>query len=73
MIENRRGLSESQFREMQELLCGLTAEERRIPADPDFITEDEADIIFVMRQKNDRAYPLEQVLREDGLTLPRKL
>jgi len=57
--QNRHGLSVVAFRAMQEMLRGLSASERRSLSDPDFITEDEADLIVVRRRRNEKSFPAE--------------
>jgi hypothetical protein len=52
----------------------LTAKERALLPDPQWVTEDDADAITMMREEKkagERSYSLEQVLREYGLTLER--
>jgi hypothetical protein len=52
----------------------LTAKERALLADPDWLTEDDADAIMSMREikkAGGRSYSLEEVLREHGFTLGR--
>jgi hypothetical protein len=66
-------LSAQQYREMREMLKDLTPAERALLKDPDFITEDEADLIICdRRDKEDGpSIPLEQILKEFG-TAPRR-
>jgi len=47
----------------------LTPKERAILADPGWVTEDEADIIFTMRQQHEPTISLEKVAKELGLPL----
>ncbi len=52
----------------------LTAKERALLPDPRWVTEDDADVITMMREEKKaggKSYSLEQVLREYGLTLER--
>jgi hypothetical protein len=52
----------------------LTAKERALLPDPQWVTEDDADAIMSMREEKKaagRSYSLEQVLSENGLTLER--
>lgn len=51
----------------------LTAKERARLKDPNWVTEDEADAIVAMREirKGGKTYSLDQVLKENGLTLER--
>jgi hypothetical protein len=59
-------LSRSQFQEMLELLASLTPAERATLKDPDFITEDEADLIISDRRDNEPTSPLDDVLKDIG-------
>lgn len=47
----------------------LTRKERAILADPDWVTEDEADVIYCMRREHEPTASLEQVAKELGLPL----
>ena len=47
----------------------LTRRERAILANPDWVTEDEADIIHCMRHEHEATIPLEEVANELGLPL----
>jgi hypothetical protein len=49
-LKARHKLSDKQFREMLEMLAQLTPAERATLKDPDFITEDEADILVSDRR-----------------------
>ena len=52
----------------------LTAKERALLPDPNWITEDDADAIMSMRAlkaSRGRTYSFEQVLRENGISLER--
>ena len=51
-------------REMHALIAHLSGEERSILKDAGFITEDEADIIRMRREREPRRHTLEEVLRE---------
>ncbi|MGD1072402.1 MAG: hypothetical protein ABSB15_19935 [Bryobacteraceae bacterium] len=66
-------LSPQQFREMREMLAGLTPAERASLLDPDFITEDEADIIWSDRAMKEpgRSVPAEEIFAEMGY-IPRR-
>jgi hypothetical protein len=66
-------LSAQEYREMREMLKNLTPAERASLEDPEFITEDEADLIICdRREKTDGpSIPLEQILKEFG-TSPRR-
>jgi hypothetical protein len=54
---------------MREMIASLTPEERRSLKDPNFITEDEADLIICDRRANEPAIPAEKVLAELGYSL----
>lgn len=69
MNPERRNLSDRQYREMKAMLAELTPAERRTLADPDFITEDEADNIVCNRRKNEPTIPAEVVLRRERARL----
>jgi hypothetical protein len=47
----------------------LSSRERAILADTDWVTEDEADVIFCMRQEHEPTIPLDEVAKELGLPL----
>jgi len=52
----------------------LTAKERALLPDPNWLTEDDADAIMIMRDlkaHGGRTFSFEQVLRESGITLER--
>jgi hypothetical protein len=69
--KTRQNLSPDQRREMLEMLEVLTPAERATLSDPDFITEDEADLIVAdrrMKQEGDKAVPLDTVLKHLGIT-----
>lgn len=66
-LKIKHHLSESQFHQMLELLASLTPAERATLEDPEFITEDEADLIVCGRRANESTLPLEEVLREVGI------
>ena len=70
--ENKHGLTDEMHADMLEMLKGLSAAERKTLADPDFITEDEADLIYADRaiKEPGRSYSLDEVLRE--LDIPRR-
>jgi hypothetical protein len=55
-------------REMREMVAALSDEERASLKDPDFITEDEADLIICDRRakKAGKTIPLEEILKEFG-------
>ena len=63
------------FQEMLEGLEGLSPEERAILKDPDFITEDEAEIIIHGRDLEEPAgelFSLDEVLAENGIPRRRR-
>jgi hypothetical protein len=65
-LKAKHKLSEQQFQEMLEMLADLTAAERATLKDPEFISEDEADLIYSDRSVNGsgRSIPLDEVLKE---------
>jgi hypothetical protein len=52
-LKARHKLSNRQFEQMLEMPADLTPEERALLEEPDFITEDEADIIVSNRRINE--------------------
>jgi hypothetical protein len=67
--ENKRGLTHDQYADMLEILKGLSVTERKTLADPDFITEHEADGIVSARRAKEsrgRGTPLDKVFAELG-------
>jgi hypothetical protein len=70
-LKAKHKLTHKQFGEMLEMLGDLTPAERRRLESPDFITEDEADIIVARRRRHEPTVSLAQVLRENGL-VPRR-
>jgi hypothetical protein len=74
-MKTTANLSAQQYREMREMLKKLTPAERASLKDPDFITEDEADLIICdRRDKEDGpSIPLEQILKEFGTSSRRRL
>ena len=64
--EKQGGLSPRQFREMREMLTQLTPAERATLLDPDFIAEDEADLIVSGRRMSEPSASLADVLANDG-------
>jgi hypothetical protein len=66
-MKTRTKLSAKQYQEMREMLAGLTPAERATLADPDFITEDEADLIVCDRRDDEPTYSLDEVLAELGI------
>lgn len=67
--ENKRGLTDEQYSDMLDMLKGLSAAERKTLADPDFITEDEADLIYHDREIKapGRLYSADEVFAELGI------
>jgi hypothetical protein len=61
-------LSDSQMREMRSMLAALTPAERAMLKDPDFISEDEADLIISDRRMKEagRSIPLDELRAESG-------
>lgn len=59
---------------MRKLIAGLSPAERAMLKDPDFITEDEADLIVSDRSMKEpgRSYSLDEVLAEMGYTRRRQ-
>jgi hypothetical protein len=72
-LKAKHKLSNQQFQQMLEMLAGLTPAERASLKDPDFITENEADVICSDRSVNEPGprTSLEQLLAEEGIT-PRR-
>jgi hypothetical protein len=67
--ENKRGLTDEMYADMLEMLKGLSAAERKTLADPDFITEDEADLIYhdrAMKEPGESIW-LDELLKENGI------
>ena len=67
LLKAKHKLSNLQFQQMLEMLTELTPAERRRLKDPDFITEDEADIVVSIRRLKEPTVPLEKVLAEAGI------
>jgi hypothetical protein len=59
-------LSGQEYREMQKMLADLTPAERASLLDPNFITEDEADVIVCNRRMNEPELPLSEIFAEFG-------
>jgi hypothetical protein len=70
-LKAKHKLSNRQFQEMLEMLADLTPAERATLKDPDFITEDEADLIVCDRRSGEPTFPLDEVLAENGI-IPRR-
>jgi hypothetical protein len=66
-LKARHKLSNRQFQQMLEMLADLTPAERASLEEPDFITEDEADIIVSNRRINEPTVSLDEVLAESGV------
>jgi hypothetical protein len=66
-------LSSEQYREMREMLAELTSAERASLRDPEFITEDEADIIISDRRMKEpgRWISSDELFAETGY-IPRR-
>jgi len=66
-------LSAEQYREMREMLAELTPAERASLRDPEFITEDEADIIISDRRMKETGHWIssEELFAETGY-IPRR-
>jgi hypothetical protein len=71
-MKTRSNLSGREHQHMLEMLAGLTPAERRQLRDPDFITEDEADIIVSNRRSKEPSVALDQVFAEIGYTRRRR-
>lgn len=69
MNPERRNLSNDEYRDMKEMLSLLTPVERSTLADPNFITEDEADNIVCNRRKNEPTISAEEFLRRERARL----
>ncbi|MDP9170445.1 MAG: hypothetical protein M3N54_07510 [Acidobacteriota bacterium] len=66
-MKARANLSGKEYRAMRKMLALLTPAERASLKDPDFITEDEADLIYCDRQPDEPTYSLDEVLAEAGI------
>ena len=71
-MKARNNLSGRERQIMLEMLAGLTLAERRLLKDPEFITEDEADIIVSNRRSKEPSVALDQVFAEIGYTRRRR-
>ena len=69
-LKAKHKLTNKQFGEMLEMLTLLTPFERRLLGNPDFITEDEADVIVSNRRLKEpgRRIPAEEIFAEFGYT-----
>jgi hypothetical protein len=71
-LKAKHKLSDRQFEQMLEMLAGLSAAERATLKDPDFITEDEADLIYVDREPDGPTFPADDIFAEFGYTRRRR-
>jgi hypothetical protein len=72
MKKTRAHLSGPEHRDMLQMLKELTPAERASLQYPDFITEDEADLIVCDRRSHEATVPAENVLAELGYSLHRR-
>jgi hypothetical protein len=70
-IKTRHNLFADQYDDMRRMLAELTPTERASLLDPEFITEDEADIIVATRSMNEPGIPLGEIFAEFGYS-PRR-
>ena len=74
-LKAEHDLTDQMFQDMLKMLTELTPAEHATLEDPDFITEDEADMIIIGRrdveEDGEPSIPLDEVLREYGIS-PRK-
>lgn len=72
-MKTTANLSAEQYREMREMLADLTPAERASLRDPEFITEDEADIIISDRRMKEpgRWISSDELFAETG-DIPRR-
>ena len=71
-VNTSKTTSHSDKRRLPSNLVDLTPAERRLLHDPDWIDEDESDLLLAMRRERteaDSAIPFEQVLEEFGYKL----
>jgi hypothetical protein len=66
-LQNKRGLTNEQYADMRKMLASLTPAERKTLSDPDFITEDEADLIVHDRRMKEPTVSLDEAFREAGI------
>jgi hypothetical protein len=71
-MTTKANLSSREYRQMLKMLAGLTPTERASLKDPDFITEDEADIIVSDRRLTEATVSLDEVLEEIGVPRRRR-
>jgi hypothetical protein len=69
LVEKKHNLSPEQYLAMREMLEGLTPAERQTLKDPDFITEDEADLIVCDRitAEGGEYISLDELLAQNGI------
>jgi hypothetical protein len=69
-LKAKHNLTDQMFQDILEMLAGLTAAERETLKDPDFITEDEADLIVSDRRMKEGGKPvsLDELFAEEGYT-----
>jgi hypothetical protein len=65
-LRKKHKLTDRQFRAMLEMLAMLTPAERATLKDPDFITEDEADLIVCDRRADEPTYSSDEIFAEFG-------
>jgi hypothetical protein len=65
-------LSDREYQRMLKMLADLTPAERASLKNPDFITEDEADIIVSDRRMTEPTVSLDEVLADIGLPRSRR-
>jgi hypothetical protein len=71
-LKAKYDLSDPQFQQMLDMLEGLTPAERATLKDPNFITEDEADLIWIDREPDGPAWSRDDVLAEAGMPRRRR-
>jgi len=74
VVKTRPRLSGERETAMVEMLAGLSPDERQMLEDPDFITEDEADLIYsdrAMAEPGERI-SLHELLAENGIPRRRR-
>jgi len=69
-MRSKANLSVPSPEDMKEIIAGLSPKEFRLLNDPNFITEDEADVIMALRDDSDprEDISLDQLFRENGQT-----
>ena len=71
-LKAKHDLTDQMFQDMLKMLSELTAAELATLEDPDFITEDEADMIIIGREPDGPTYSLDEVLAENGISRRRR-